>query len=216
MTESSLTPAVRQAVRERAGFCCEYHFSQARYCPDPLSIDHIEPRSGGGSDELSNLAGACQGCNGHKYAKKSGVDPVTEEPVTEEEVVPLYHSRRHVWSDHFEWSTDFVEIIGSSATGRATGYRLPLNRQAVVNLRVLLKEFGRHPQSLILSSVTPDLTEPNTAAKYRTQILKSHVWQRDADSLKLLWLSARNTTNARFACRRRCTRPGLSRTGSCR
>ncbi|MGP3919430.1 RNA-guided endonuclease IscB [Nonomuraea sp. 10N515B] len=39
----------------------------------PLNIDHIHPRSRGGSDRVSNLAVACVGCNQRKNAR-----PVTE------------------------------------------------------------------------------------------------------------------------------------------
>jgi hypothetical protein len=148
MAETPLTPACRQAVRERAGFCCEYCFSQSRYCPDPLSIEHIVPRACGGSDELNNLACACQGCNGHKYVATSAVDPVTEESIS------LYHPHHDVWSDHFQWSDDFREIIGITPTGRATVERLQLNREAVVNLRILLNEFGLHPPKIDVDNKT--------------------------------------------------------------
>ena len=55
----------RRVVVERAAWCCEYCRSQARFCPDPFVVEHVVPRSGGGLDDLSNLAFACQSCNGH-------------------------------------------------------------------------------------------------------------------------------------------------------
>ena len=70
MTDASISRAVRQAVRERASFCCEYCFSQWKYCPDPLSVEHIIPQARGGSNGESNLALSCQGCNGHKHVVK--------------------------------------------------------------------------------------------------------------------------------------------------
>ena len=44
---------------------------QCRYCGATcnLSIDHIVPRSRGGSDELENLAVACRVCNSRKGAR---------------------------------------------------------------------------------------------------------------------------------------------------
>ncbi len=67
MTESPKPGPRKTVVAERAGWCCEYCRSQARFCPDPFVVEHVVPRSRGGSDDLSNLAFACQGCNGHKY-----------------------------------------------------------------------------------------------------------------------------------------------------
>ena len=143
MTEASLSRAVRQAVRERASSCCEYCFSQWKYCPDPLRVEHIIPQARGGSNDESNLALSCQGCNGRKHVAVSATDPVTEKEV------PLYHPRQDVWSDHFAWSTGFTEIIGKTPTGRATVERLQLNREPLVNLRIVLRSLGKHPPVVI-------------------------------------------------------------------
>ncbi|MBC8868709.1 MAG: HNH endonuclease [Planctomycetes bacterium] len=139
MTDAPISPAVRQAVRESASCCCEYCFSQEKYCPDPLSIEHIIPRARGGSNDESNLAFSCQGCNGRKHVAVSAIDPVTEKDV------PLYHPRQDVWSDHFAWSRGFSEIIGKTPSGRATVERLQLNRESLVNLRIVLRSVGNHP-----------------------------------------------------------------------
>ncbi len=139
MTTRRISPAVRQAVRQRASFCCEYCYSQEKYCPDPLSVEHIVPRASAGRDDDANLALACQGCNGRKHVAVSAIDPVTEREV------PLYHPRRDVWDDHFAWSVGFTEIIGKTATGRATVARLQLNRESLINLRTVLRSVGKHP-----------------------------------------------------------------------
>lgn len=139
MNEPAIPQAIRDYVANRAEHCCEYCWSQQKYCPDPLSIDHIEPRSRGGSDDDSNLALSCAGCNGLKHAAVRGFDPVTDREV------PLYHPRRDRWSDHFAWSNDYQVIQGVSATGRATIHRLQLNRSSVINLRLVLGAVGKHP-----------------------------------------------------------------------
>lgn len=51
----------------------------------------------------------------------TGVDPET---TTE---VALFNPRQQQWSDHFIWSTDALQIIGKTPTGRATCNRLDLN-----------------------------------------------------------------------------------------
>jgi 5-methylcytosine-specific restriction endonuclease McrA len=60
----SVSPAKKKKVAERADFLCEYCFSPRRFSPDSFSIEHIQPKSKSGSDDLDNLALACQGCNG--------------------------------------------------------------------------------------------------------------------------------------------------------
>lgn len=52
---------LKRLVEERAGWCCEYCRSQARFATQSLSIEHVVPQSAGGEDEASNLALSCQG-----------------------------------------------------------------------------------------------------------------------------------------------------------
>jgi len=119
--------------------CYEYCLSQVDFSPAPFSIEHITPRSRGGTSDLANLAFACEGCNGHKAAKTHGIDPSTGERVR------LFHPRRQRWQDHFAWSADFTKIIGRSAAGRATVEALQLNRPRVQRLREALRLVDLHP-----------------------------------------------------------------------
>jgi hypothetical protein len=139
MPEPQVTVQQRILVAQRAAGCCEYCFSQARFSPDPFSVEHIVPRAQGGTDELENLALACQGCNNRKYIHTSARDPVTGE------VVPLYHPRNHRWYEHFTWSEDYSLLLGLTPLGRATVVRLHLNREGVVNLRLVLRTVHEHP-----------------------------------------------------------------------
>ena len=136
--------SARRIVAERARGLCEYC-----RCPDTLngrsfggtshSVDHIVPASRGGGSSPDNLALACQGCNGRKYIWTEAVDPESGERV------PLFHPRSQRWSDHFEWSPDFLRVAGKTATGRATLAFLKLNREGVVELRRALRRLGEHP-----------------------------------------------------------------------
>jgi len=139
MSDPRLSHKQRNAVAERAAFCCEYCRSQRRFSPAPFSVEHIIPRAAYGTDEMSNLALACQGCNGSKHVHTEAVDPVTGR------TVPLYHPRQHRWSDHFAWSDDSTQILGLTPIGRATVEKLQLNREALVALRQLLFAAGEHP-----------------------------------------------------------------------
>jgi hypothetical protein len=139
MSEGRVTAALKRAVAERAGSCCEYCRSQARLATHPFSVEHIIPKIRGGAATLDNLALACQGCNNHKYDKTTGRDP------TSGQVVQLYHPRQHRWLEHFAWSPEFVLIMGLTPIGRTTVEALQLNRAGVVNLRRVLYAMGDHP-----------------------------------------------------------------------
>lgn len=132
----------RSLVLTRAGGCCEYCLSQSRYSADSFSVEHIVPRSRGGTDAASNLALACQGCNNRKFTSVSAADPLTGT------TVPLYHPRHDRWEKHFAWSADFLFIWGLTPIGRATVQKLKVNRETVVNLRRVLREIGEHPPQL--------------------------------------------------------------------
>ena len=118
MTISSST---QELVRKRAEYRCEYCRYPEFLSTSPLTIDHIDPKSLGGSDDADNLALACRRCNERHYNFTVGTDPETKEEVT------LFNPRRQKWSDHFIWSEDATKIIGLTPTGRATCNRLDLN-----------------------------------------------------------------------------------------
>lgn len=142
MNEERVPVALKRLVVERAQGCCEYCRSQARFAMQSFSTEHVEPRILDGETTLDNLALSCQGCNNHKAAKTSGVDPVSAE------IVPLFHPRRHRWADRFVWSEDYARVVGVTPIGRATVDALKLNRQGLVNLRLVLRVAGEHPPSL--------------------------------------------------------------------
>lgn len=110
-----------EAIRQRAQFRCEYCHYPELLSSAPLSIDHIQPQSLGGSDDLDNLALACRRCNERRYNFTTGIDLETN---TE---VPLFNPRQQQWSEHFVWSANALRIIGTTPSGRATCNRLDLN-----------------------------------------------------------------------------------------
>jgi hypothetical protein len=110
-----------------------------RYATHGFSVEHILPKAKGGTDDLENLALACQGCNNFKFTRTEARDPVTGL------MAPLYHPRVDAWLKHFAWSDDFTLLIGLTPTGRASAEVLQLNREGVVNLRQALHMLGEHP-----------------------------------------------------------------------
>ena len=143
MPRSRIGARQRQIIIERAQGCCEYCLCQVDFATQSFSVEHILPVSQGGDDSLENLALACQGCNGHKHAKREVPDPV------DGVLVMLYHPRQQKWSDHFRWSEDYTLIIGLTPVGRATVESLKLNRRSLVNLRRVLFALGEHPPTYV-------------------------------------------------------------------
>jgi 5-methylcytosine-specific restriction endonuclease McrA len=81
----SISEATRQSVRERANYLCEYCHSIELLSANRFTIDHIVPRSLGGSDDIDNLALACRRCNERRYNFVAGIDPETQE------IVPIFN-----------------------------------------------------------------------------------------------------------------------------
>lgn len=131
--------AGKQIISERANGRCEYCKSLQKYSPQPFVNEHIIPIVVGGTNELDNLAFSCGGCNGHKYTKTTGIDPVSNK------VTPLFNPRLDIWDMNFQWSADNLALIGITEIGRATINALQLNRLNVINLRILTSMTDEHP-----------------------------------------------------------------------
>lgn len=97
----------------------------------PLVIDHIVPRSQGGTDQSDNLCAACYRCNEFKATRTHAPDPSTGT------LFPLFNPREHAWGDHFAWANGGTHIVGVSSIGRATVIALRLNNEYVVEARVI-------------------------------------------------------------------------------
>jgi hypothetical protein len=134
-----ISSRLRRSVERRAEHRCEYCRCPLAVATEPFAAEHIIPTVRGGATILDNLALSCSGCNGHKYDRTEGYDPVSQS------MAPLYHPRQHTWSEHFAWSEDYTQIVGLTPTGRATVEMLHLNREGVVNLRWILFLVGLHP-----------------------------------------------------------------------
>ncbi|MBD2233433.1 HNH endonuclease [Phormidium tenue] len=135
---------LRRYVRDRANYLCEYCHSSEEAGAAQFAIDHIHPRSLGGSDAPDNLALACQRCNGYRYNFTTGIDPLTAE------LVSLFNPRLQSWAEHFIWSFGGLKIVGITDCGRATCQRLDLNDDfhnegSIVKARRLWIKGGWHP-----------------------------------------------------------------------
>jgi len=112
---------LKQIVRERAAYLCEYCRSSERLSASRFTVDHVVPRSLGGSDDVDNLALVCRRCNERRYNFVAGIDPTTQK------IVPIFNPRSQKWDEHFVWAKRGVVITGITPIGRATCIRLDLN-----------------------------------------------------------------------------------------
>jgi len=92
MKVSALT---RSKVEERAKKLCEYCQSPLEFSSTPFSVEHIFPISKGGTDNIENLALACQGCNNHKSTKTEAFDTISQTTPA------FYNPRNDFWNQHF-------------------------------------------------------------------------------------------------------------------
>lgn len=123
-----------QVVRARARTRCQYCWMHESLQGATFHIEHVVPQSKGGQTILENLALACPGCNLHKGAKTTGLDPISG--VT----VPLFHPVQQMWAEHFRFQG--YEIEGLTATGRATVLALVLNDPRRQLIRKVEETFG--------------------------------------------------------------------------
>lgn len=133
------SPAPRAAIEQRANGRCEYCRAPQRICGYRFHIEHIVPRSRGGTDDPSNLALACGPCNLAKGSRTYASDPGTSH------VVDLFHPRHHRWEEHFTWSDDCCTLIGLTAIGRATIAALDVNLSLRQEARIAWRELGLLP-----------------------------------------------------------------------
>ena len=134
---------LRETVEKRAGYRCEYCQTTMDASTQRLELEHIIPISKDGLTILDNLALSCRGCNGSKYNKTEGLDPVTEE------VFPLFNPRKDSWNEHFEWDVNPLYLIGLTPIGRATIETLKLNRPQLIRVRTLLEKLNMHPPDIL-------------------------------------------------------------------
>ena len=127
---------VRAAARDRCGYC----LSPQHLVLAALEIEHIIPRSKGGTNDEVNLWLSCPLCNRYKGNQTTAVDPETGT------TVPLFNPRLQSWFEHFSWSADGLRIEGKTATGRATVTALQLNDDPIaVEVRSYWVLAGWHP-----------------------------------------------------------------------
>jgi hypothetical protein len=133
-----------QQIITTADHRCEYCKSSSRLTGTPLVMEHILPRSLGGTDNPKNLAASCYRCNEFKGAKTHAIDPDTNQ------FVELFNPRMQAWKQHFVWENNGTLITGLTNIGCATVIALRLNNENIVEARTFWVEVGWHPPTDIM------------------------------------------------------------------
>jgi hypothetical protein len=120
-----ITAEVRDQVRRRANFACEFCGVSETDVGGQLTVDHFQPRSQGGTDSFDNLLYCCARCNQYKldYWPASSHDP------------QLWNPRCDLAEQHFLELEDST-LHALTATGAFTLQRLRLNRPPLVAHRL--------------------------------------------------------------------------------
>jgi hypothetical protein len=124
--------ARREAVRQLHGRQCGYCSVRESEAGTELEIDHFQPRSAGGTDDLENLVYCCTRCNRRKGDFWPDGDPSTS-------TWRLLHPRRDDLTLHLREEADGL-IIALTETGAFHLQRLGLNRPPLVALRLSRQE----------------------------------------------------------------------------
>jgi len=121
----AIEPHIREQVRRRANFACEFCGISETDVGAELTIDHFCPSSKGGYDTLDNLLYSCVRCNQYKL-----------------DYWPAHPGEPMLWNPRLEpASAHFVELDDGTLhplteTGIFTLHRLRLNRPPLVEHRL--------------------------------------------------------------------------------
>jgi hypothetical protein len=121
----SLSAEIPEQVRQRAKYACEFCSVSETDVGGLLTIDHFQPQSKGGSDDLGNLIYSCVGCNQYKqdYWPTSESEPI------------LWNPRKVAALSKFV-ELDDGRVVAISADAEFTIQRLRLNRAPLVEYRL--------------------------------------------------------------------------------
>ncbi|MGL5941950.1 MAG: HNH endonuclease [Waterburya sp.] len=133
---------LQRQIRDRFGDCCAYCRTAEFLTAMTFEFEHIQPLSASGETVFENLCFACPSCNRHKSDRQTAIDSESGERVA------LFHPQQQVWTEHFAWSENGMEMKGLTAIGRATIELLQMNRPALVRAREMWVKLGEHPPEL--------------------------------------------------------------------
>lgn len=145
MGETRIPAVLREMVRQRAAFLCEYCLAHEEDSASGFHVDHVIAEKHHGPTEDHNLSLCCPACN-----RAKGSDISTR---INDKLVRLYNPRIDLWAEHF--TLDGAHIKARSLMGAGTIRLLRMNDPARVQLRALLMAAGRFPSAAAQAKILP-------------------------------------------------------------
>jgi hypothetical protein len=139
---AGIRPSIRFEVFKRDKFTCQYCGKSA---PDVvLHVDHIDPVSGGGDNEIINLVTSCIDCNLGKGARQLSDDSALAK---QREQLAQLQERREQLDMLVRWKSELVNLDTEATDKVARFYseRVPgwsLNDSGKAELRQLIAKYG--------------------------------------------------------------------------
>lgn len=129
----TIAPEIREQVRQRANFACEFCGVTETDVGGELTVDHFQPTAKGGNDSPENLLYCCVRCNQYKgdYWPTHPGD------------LSLWDPRREPAAQHFD-ELDDGTLKPRTLTGAFTLVRLRLNRPPLVAYRLRKHQWIRY------------------------------------------------------------------------
>ena len=134
MSVTYVPQALRRAVRERAGNCCEYCGIREEDTEFGCEVDHIISEKHMGRTEADNLALSCFFCNRNKGSDIGSVR--SSEDAT---IIRFFNPRTDIWSEHFAFDAQ-RHIVPATDIGHVTARILGFNTENRILERQALQE----------------------------------------------------------------------------
>jgi HNH endonuclease len=141
-TRKKISNSVRFEVFKRDSFCCTYCGKKA---PDVLlEVDHIEPVSKGGTNDMLNLITSCKECNSGKSATRLRDSTVIDK---QHDQLAELQKRKEQIEMMFKWKKGLV-AIDDDVLGNLTSFwsdlipGFSLNANGELELRKLRRRFS--------------------------------------------------------------------------
>lgn len=142
MARKKISNSVRFEVFKRDSFKCQYC---GRCAPEVvLELEHIEPHSKGGTDDVLNLLTSCRQCNSGKSDRRLSDTAVIQK---QRDQLEELQERREQLEMMLRWRSANADIEGDAIKAFASAYeeRTPgwsLNDTGMQSVRQLIKKFG--------------------------------------------------------------------------